>query len=230
MNRKKILRTVFLLAILGAGTRFYLFSRLAIAKIAPRETPDLGGDPATAAPATSSDFTRTFLKPPSLTVDNFGYSVAAVGSNVLVGARYDDTRATDAGAAYLFLWDGDANGDGSITQADADLITSLIGSEVSCQKNQVTCHADVDNDLDIDSSDVGASMMSLGLTISEDPDVDGDSDVDIDDLISVFLNQFQQPCPPVNYLVHMDFDNDCDIDIDDLIGVFLSQFKPWPPS
>jgi len=34
--------------------------------------------------------------------DRFGYSVAAVGNNVLVGAPYDDTGGTDAGAAFLF--------------------------------------------------------------------------------------------------------------------------------
>jgi len=33
---------------------------------------------------------------------NFGYSVAAVGDNILVGCPYDDTGARDAGAAYLF--------------------------------------------------------------------------------------------------------------------------------
>jgi hypothetical protein len=32
----------------------------------------------------------------------FGYAVATVGSNVLVGAPFDDGAATDAGAAYLF--------------------------------------------------------------------------------------------------------------------------------
>ncbi|MEQ8971329.1 MAG: CHAT domain-containing protein [Coleofasciculus sp. C1-SOL-03] len=32
----------------------------------------------------------------------FGYSVAAVGSNVLVGSPGDDTQGTDTGAAYLF--------------------------------------------------------------------------------------------------------------------------------
>jgi hypothetical protein len=45
---------------------------------------------------------RTFLNPTPATDDWFGYSVAAVGNNVLLGAPYDDTGATDAGAAYLF--------------------------------------------------------------------------------------------------------------------------------
>ncbi|MEE8451772.1 MAG: Ig-like domain-containing protein [Thermoguttaceae bacterium] len=45
---------------------------------------------------------RTFLGPAPAENDQFGYSVAAVGDKVLVGARYDDTGARDAGAAYLF--------------------------------------------------------------------------------------------------------------------------------
>src|SRR5262249_114162 len=34
--------------------------------------------------------------------DSFGYAVAAVGPNVLVGAPFDDTVGNAAGAAYLF--------------------------------------------------------------------------------------------------------------------------------
>ena len=45
---------------------------------------------------------QTFLNPTPNTNDNFGYSVAGVGTNVLVGAYLDDAGATDAGAAYLF--------------------------------------------------------------------------------------------------------------------------------
>jgi hypothetical protein len=40
-------------------------------------------------------------------LDNFGISVAAVGvDRVLIGAQWDDTGATDAGAAYLFSTNG----------------------------------------------------------------------------------------------------------------------------
>jgi hypothetical protein len=49
----------------------------------------------------------TFTNPTPANNDNFGYSVAAVGSgNVLIGAPNDDTGATDAGAAYLFSTNG----------------------------------------------------------------------------------------------------------------------------
>ncbi|MGH7451402.1 MAG: PKD domain-containing protein, partial [bacterium] len=51
-------------------------------------------------------FIRTFANPtptPSTGIlDQFGSSVAAVGSNVLIGALGDDTGAINAGAAYLF--------------------------------------------------------------------------------------------------------------------------------
>ncbi|MCL1465890.1 Calx-beta domain-containing protein [Argonema galeatum] len=46
---------------------------------------------------------QTFLNPTPSNGDNFGYSVAAGGNNVLIGASGDDTGALiDAGAAYLF--------------------------------------------------------------------------------------------------------------------------------
>ena len=45
---------------------------------------------------------QTFLSPTPAQSDYFGGSVAAVGSNVLVGADGDDTGANNTGAAYLF--------------------------------------------------------------------------------------------------------------------------------
>jgi hypothetical protein len=45
---------------------------------------------------------RTFLNPVPAADDWFGYAVAGVGKNVLIGANLDDAGATDAGAAYLF--------------------------------------------------------------------------------------------------------------------------------
>jgi hypothetical protein len=46
--------------------------------------------------------TQTFLNPTPAVSDQFGNSVAISGNNVLVGAIWDDTGATNAGAAYLF--------------------------------------------------------------------------------------------------------------------------------
>ena len=52
--------------------------------------------------STAPTSSATKLTDPTLWNDNFGYSVAADGACVLVGAPYDDTRANNAGAAYLF--------------------------------------------------------------------------------------------------------------------------------
>ena len=45
---------------------------------------------------------RTFLNPTPGAGDGFGFAVAALGGNVLVGAPFDDTAGPDAGAVYLF--------------------------------------------------------------------------------------------------------------------------------
>ncbi|MBN2474997.1 MAG: tandem-95 repeat protein [Pirellulales bacterium] len=52
--------------------------------------------------AATGELLQTFQKPDPADDDRLGVSVAAVGGNVLVGSQYDDTAATDAGAAYLF--------------------------------------------------------------------------------------------------------------------------------
>ncbi len=52
--------------------------------------------------AANAALLETFLNPTAAAGDQFGWSVAAVGGNVLVGAYLDDAGATDAGAAYLF--------------------------------------------------------------------------------------------------------------------------------
>ncbi len=45
---------------------------------------------------------QTFTNPTASPGDQFGFAVAGVGTNVLIGAPFDDTGATDAGSAYLF--------------------------------------------------------------------------------------------------------------------------------
>jgi hypothetical protein len=57
--------------------------------------------------STNGTLLTTFTNPTPAVNDLFGNSVAAVGSDrVLAGAPYDDTGATDAGAAYLFNTNG----------------------------------------------------------------------------------------------------------------------------
>lgn len=45
---------------------------------------------------------QSYFNPTPAADDRFGFSVAALGENVLIGAPRDDTGAADAGAAYLF--------------------------------------------------------------------------------------------------------------------------------
>jgi len=60
--------------------------------------------------STNGALLATFTNPTPANGDNFGYSVAAVGNDyVLIGARWDDTGATNAGAAYLFRTNGVLN-------------------------------------------------------------------------------------------------------------------------
>ena len=57
--------------------------------------------------STNGKLLTTFTKPAPAAGGHFGRSVAAVGSDrVLIGAPYDNTGATKAGAAYLFRADG----------------------------------------------------------------------------------------------------------------------------
>ena len=54
--------------------------------------------------AQNATLITTYTNPTPATVDFFGRSVAAVGSDrVLIGAYSDDTGETDAGAAYVFM-------------------------------------------------------------------------------------------------------------------------------
>ncbi len=53
--------------------------------------------------STNGALLATFANPSPAVGDNFGYAVAAVGTDrVLIGARWDDAGASNAGAAYLF--------------------------------------------------------------------------------------------------------------------------------
>ena len=52
---------------------------------------------------TTGDLLQTFQKNTPVTGDQFGFSVAISGNNVLIGAIGDDAGADDAGAVYLFL-------------------------------------------------------------------------------------------------------------------------------
>jgi FG-GAP repeat len=59
------------------------------------------------APAQTPVLLRTFNNPTPATEDFFGWAIAALGNDrILIGAPYDDTTATNAGAVYLFHTNG----------------------------------------------------------------------------------------------------------------------------
>jgi hypothetical protein len=51
----------------------------------------------------SGNLLQAFRSPAPATQDYFGWSVAAFGNTIVVGAPYDNGKAPDAGAAYVFL-------------------------------------------------------------------------------------------------------------------------------
>ena len=91
----------------------------------------------TSALAAPSDRLQTFLNPTPAVDDWFGYSVAAVGNNVLVGVPLKDrgARLDNAGAAYLF----DAS-TGDLLQTFLDptpALSDLFGNSVAAVGNNV---------------------------------------------------------------------------------------------
>ncbi len=69
----------------------------------PYDSTDTEGAGAVYLFSTDGTLLNTFTNPTPAAYDNFGCSVAAVGTNrVLMGTLYDDAGATDAGAVYLF--------------------------------------------------------------------------------------------------------------------------------
>ncbi len=79
-----------------------LCALVALVTVAVLWSAPAGGPGGGAAHAQTFPLAHTLLSPTPAFDDQFGYSVAAVGGNVLAGARYDDTGAQTAGAAYLF--------------------------------------------------------------------------------------------------------------------------------
>ncbi len=102
---------------------------------------------------------RTIHNPTPVAGDNFGYSVAAVGDNVLISARQDDTGASNTGAAYLF--DG-STGDLLHTFLNpAPEGNELFGCSVAAVGGNVLIGAFLDNE---GTSDAGAAYLFDGST------------------------------------------------------------------
>lgn len=77
--------------------------------------------------------------------DQFGRSIALSGDTVVVGARYDDDLATDAGAAYVFYLDGSQDVTGKLTAWDP-ASSDFFGASVSASADTVIAGAPGDDD------------------------------------------------------------------------------------
>ena len=104
--------------------------------------------------ATTGNLLRTFNDPTVTTEDRFGISVAIDGNNVLIGADYDDTAATNVGQAYLF----DATTGSLLQTFDDPTVTTedRFGSSVAIDGNNVLIGAVSDT---TNGSDVGQAHL-----------------------------------------------------------------------
>ena len=117
---------------------------------------DSGRQQATAQPL------LTLQKPTPVANDQFGFSVAGVGSNLAVGAPYDDTGGTDAGAVYVF--DGTTGMLLQTLQKAVPVAGDLFGYAVAAVGSNVLVGAPND---DTGATDAGAAYVfdSTGILI-----------------------------------------------------------------
>ncbi|MGK3992648.1 FG-GAP repeat protein [Sorangium sp. So ce1024] len=86
--------------------------------------------------------------------DQFGVSVAVSGDTALIGARFDDERGSDAGAAYVFVRSGGRwSHQAKITAADADA-SDQFGCSVAVSGDTALIGARQDDDAGTDSGSV----------------------------------------------------------------------------
>ncbi len=108
---------------------------------------------------TTGSLLQTFLNPSPGAGDQFGFFVAAVGNNVLIGAPFDDGGATDAGSAYLF--DGAT---GALLQTFSNPTPALgdqFGFRVSAVGSNVLIGAPFD---DVGATDSGVAYLFDSVT------------------------------------------------------------------
>jgi len=107
----------------------------------------------------SGTLLQTFLDPTPAIGDQFGASITGVGSNVLIGAPFDDTGASDAGAAYLM--DG-ATGSLLLTILNpTPAISDQFGSAVAASGSTLAIAAHLDN---TGATDAGAVYLFDGAS------------------------------------------------------------------
>ena len=85
--------------------------------------------------------------------DRFGESISLNGNNALIGARGDDDRGPDAGAAYLFGYDSFNNiwSQGSKLHAADGVAGDLFGTAVSLSGNRALISAIFDDEGGVDT-------------------------------------------------------------------------------
>ena len=87
-------------AVAGVGDRVLVGARLADVTVNDVLIEDAGA--AYLFDAETGQLLQTYVSPTPTTNAQFGYSVAAMGENVLVGVRDDETGSNGIGAVYLF--------------------------------------------------------------------------------------------------------------------------------
>ena len=109
--------------------------------------------------ATTGNLLRTFSDPTPTPHDQFGFSLALDGNNVLIGARLDDTNGLNVGQAYLF----DATTGDLLQTFDDPTVTKsdFFGDSVALDGNNVPIGAQGD---DTNGDDVGQAYLFDAIT------------------------------------------------------------------
>ncbi len=92
--------------------------------------------------------------------DEFGHSVAVSGDVVVIGARYDDTRAVNAGAAYVYKRDHDPADRGNPAPDTWGLVEKLVSVD-----GGITDHFGYSVDIRDDTIVVGSNFDGFGKQV-----------------------------------------------------------------
>ncbi|MGB2985717.1 MAG: S8 family serine peptidase, partial [Phycisphaerae bacterium] len=104
----------------------------------------------------SWDFEQKLTASEAATSDWFGASVAVSGDVIVVGAPYSDAAANNAGAAYIYRWDGGTWGDEvTLTSPGATLFDSF-GASVAASGDVVLVGISGDDD---EQANAGAAAV-----------------------------------------------------------------------
>jgi len=131
--------------------------------------------------------------------DSFGYCVAISGSDVVVGAAWDDDTVTASGSAYLFERDSGVQLV-KMTASDASIANMAIS--VAIDAGRIVCGAPYDSEVDQAS---GAAYLFVAPVPPCPADFTGDGTLDFFD-ISGFLTAFTSGDPAADFTGDGSFD------------------------